>query len=380
MSPTMTARDVVPIFDAKRLRVAREVRGLRQNELARLLGVQPASVSQYEHGHSRPSAPTLTAMALALHFPVSFFARTDERDEPHSFFRSLRSTSVRDRKQAEATTELLYQLTLALENHVHLTDVDLPTVPLSAQVTPVNAAREVRRRWQVLPGPIKNMVRLMEQHGIVVARTLRGSEKVDAFSRPFHPRPIAVLAADKKDRARSRFDAAHELGHLVMHQHDPGPIQEVEDEAHAFAAEFLMPADEIRRQLPARLDWDRLVKLKFFWGTSIKSLLMRARTLDVIPEGAYVRAMKLYSSRGWSKGEPGDLGAPEMPRLLQKAVELLYESGLSSTQLAEEAKLTGAEVERLLGEAGDVRPQVSLGDEPFSSAVTSLHKVDRVEG
>lgn len=362
----------MPIFGADRLRVAREARGLKQNELAHLLGVKPASVSQYEHGHARPSAPTLTAIALALHFPVAFFARTVAREMPHSFFRSLRSTTAADRKQAEATTELLFQLAIALERYVQLPQVDLPLVSLAKNTTPADAALEVRRRWQIPAGPIKNMVRLLEQHGIVVARTVRGSERVDAFSRPFYPRPIVVLAGDKKDRARSRFDAAHELGHLVMHHGEVDSIREIEEQAHTFASELLMPAGEIRQQLPVRLDWDRLVKLKFTWGTSIKALLMKARALGVMSEGSYVRAMKLYSSRGWNKGEPGDLGPPEMPRLLQKAVELLYESGINSTQLADEAKLTVAEVERLLGEAGDVRPQVSLGDEMFSSAVTSI--------
>lgn len=371
-SQPISARYVVPVFDANRLRLAREARGLKQNELARLLGVQPAALSQFEHERARPSASTLTALALALHFPVTFFGRTEEREVPHSFFRSLRSTTVIDRKQAEATAELFFQLTLALERYVQLPKVDLPSVPLSGHVTPADAAREVRRRWQVPSGPIKNVVRLLEQHGIVVARTLRGSEKVDAFSRHFTPRPVVVLAADKKDRARSRFDAAHELGHLVIHSYEIGAIKEVEDQAHAFAAEFLMPADEIRAQLPVRLDWDRLVKMKFIWGTSVKALLTRAAQLGVMHEGSYVRAMKIYSSRGWRRGEPGDLGPPEMPRLLQKAVELIHEAGITSLQLATEAKLSIAEVERLLGEAGDVRPQVSLGDEIFSSRVTSI--------
>lgn len=369
MPQTLSAREVVPVFDPSRLKLAREARGLKQNELALRLGVQPAAVSQYEHGRSRPSAPTLTAIGLALHFPVSFFARVEGRRAPHSFFRSLRSTTVTDRKQAEATTELLFELAMALERHVHLPVLDLPNMPLTNGASPEDMAAKIRDHWGIQAGPIRNMVRLLEQRGVIVARTLRGSDDVDAFSRPFHSRPVVVLAADKKDRARSRFDAAHELGHLIMHREDAGIVKQVESEAHAFASELLMPADEIRNQLPVRLDWDRLVKLKFRWGVSIKALLMRARSLAVMPESTYVRAMKLYSSKGWSKGEPGDLGPPETPRLLQKAAEVVYGSGVTSTQLADEAKLTVSEVDRLLGEAGDIRPQLELGDEMFGATV-----------
>jgi len=54
-----------------------------------------------------------------------------------------------------------------------------------------------------------------------------------------------VLASDKGDAAVSRFDAAHELGHLIMH-HDaePGDLY-MERQADAFAAAFLMPAETI---------------------------------------------------------------------------------------------------------------------------------------
>jgi Zn-dependent peptidase ImmA (M78 family) len=60
-------------------------------------------------------------------------------------------------------------------------------------------------------------------HGVIVTRLRSGLERVDAFSRWFEGRPLVVLCADKRDTARSRLDAAHELGHLVMrHDAEPG--------------------------------------------------------------------------------------------------------------------------------------------------------------
>ena len=61
---------------------------------------------------------------------------------------------------------------------------------------------------------------------------------------------MVVLGSDKADRARSRFDGAHELGHLVMHGEQIRAMKEVETQAHQFAAAFLMPANDIREQLP----------------------------------------------------------------------------------------------------------------------------------
>ncbi|RZB19851.1 transcriptional regulator [Streptomyces sp. F001] len=45
---------------------ARQLRGLRKNELARKVGLTPAAVSQYELGQSRPSATVVAQLAMAL--------------------------------------------------------------------------------------------------------------------------------------------------------------------------------------------------------------------------------------------------------------------------------------------------------------------------
>ncbi|NTZ43826.1 ImmA/IrrE family metallo-endopeptidase [Altererythrobacter sp. SALINAS58] len=42
-------------------------------------------------------------------------------------------------------------------------------------------------------------------------------EKVEAFSFWSGFRPFVFLDSDKTSGARERFDAAHELGHLVLH-------------------------------------------------------------------------------------------------------------------------------------------------------------------
>ncbi|GAA3688320.1 hypothetical protein GCM10022267_88860 [Lentzea roselyniae] len=94
---------------------------------------------------------------------------------------------------------------------------------------------------------------------------------------------MGALGADKGLRDRSRFDAAHELGHLVLRGAD-GPIADkaTESQANEFAAAFLMPAEDIAHELPARLDWPALLRLKAKWHVSLAALLVRAKTLGVM--------------------------------------------------------------------------------------------------
>ena len=115
---------------------------------------------------------------------------------------------------------------------------------------------------------------------------------------------MVVLGTDKDDRARSRFDGAHELGHLVVHGEQIWGVKEVETQAHQFAAGFLLPAEQIYDQLPTTADWPALFELKRHWQVSLAALLMRARTLGRMTEGTYLSAIKTASARGWRRLNP----------------------------------------------------------------------------
>jgi len=184
------------------------------------------------------------------------------------------------------------------------------------------------------------------------------SGTVDAFSVPFTDRPVIVLGRDKDRADRSRWDCSHELGHLVMHQPDPVRSRYLEDQANWFAAEFLLPFREVAGQLPATADWDTLAELKITWGVSMAALLRRARTLGVMPEGAYVQALKTMSTRGWNRREPIRLARVEMPVMLARAIQLLNQSGTSVGQLANEAGLPSALATEIIGASTDPRPEV----------------------
>ena len=305
-------------FEPARLRLARELRGWSRAELARKLGVTPAAISQFESGAIKPSAETCEQLGRQLGVPTGFFflplIKTHE-----GFFRSLRRTTVADRRKARAIAHIAHDLA----THDSAPDVILQTlipefpIPVSGKIGDVeDVAARVRGQWKTLPGPVPDMVELIERHGAVVIRLPLGSADVDAFSLPFDDRPVIVLGSDKNDRARSRFDAAHELGHLVMHGQRLYGLPEVEKQAHWFAAAFLMPRDDIYDELPRHVDWPLLFDLKQKWQVSLAALLMRARTLGILSESNYLTAIKTASARGWRRVEPVPLGAPEKPRLL----------------------------------------------------------------
>jgi Zn-dependent peptidase ImmA (M78 family) len=338
--------------------------------------VTAAALSQIEAGRVRPAADTLDDLAVALQVPIGFFfvhtpgLESAVVDNAAPYFRNLRSTSVRERRRSAALAILLSDLVAEIQRHVRLPEPHFPDIPLSPEAgrdEVEKAAETVRRRWQIGVEPIAHVVRELERNGVLVARLALGHRSIDAFSVRFYQHPLVLLTDDKTHNyVRSRFDAAHELGHLVMHRRQQAGSRTVETQAHDFAAAFLMPRVVALDALPRRVDqvgWAQLAELKRRWGISMSALLRRANNLQVITDDAYRNAMKYMSARGWRTTEPGDreMGAPEAPLLLERALKRIeIETGQRLEDLIRMAQLPADDVMPLVKASLDQRPIIEL--------------------
>lgn len=346
-------------FDGSRMALARRLGRVSRSALARSAHVTPAAITQFERGTARPTSPVLAELSLALGVPRDFFRNGRPLlavPAASAHFRSLRATPAVSRDQALAFAELALGVVEVIEQHVDLPQPDLPELALDELTAHevAQAARVTRVAFGLPDGPVGHVVRLLEAHGVLVLRLPGHIDRgVDAFSTYAAIRPLVFLSPMKDDKARSRFDVAHELGHLILH-HDVEPGNKiVENQAQAFAAEFLMPADQIIDELPARLDWQRLHTAKRRWGTSLKALIYRAHSLGKMSDASYRRANRELAIAG--NPEPGSLGPPESPTLLGAAVDLLGQNGISTQQLADSVRLPLAEVERVIAAGRNTR-------------------------
>lgn len=365
---TTTPSQAAALFSGQRLRLARESRALSQRELSDRTSITAAAISQFENGTSRPSSTTLVELATELNFPLQFFAagvaRSSDLDldliDGFGHFRSLRSITATQRRQALSVTHLVRDIANVLGRDVRLPERDLPWLPIAPEDEDgaERRAAEVREALGVEPGPVPNVLRLLERHGVVAARHRIQTAAVSAYSVPFVEHPVVVLHEHGAKRDRDRFSASHELAHIVMHQPDQRLATKiVETQAHRFAAAFLMPADQIADELPSKPDWQKLVSLKQKWAVSIGALLKRANTLRIMSDATYSQAMRTMGSRGWRTDEPGDLGAPEMPKLLTQAAEL---ARATSASLSEATGWPEDCINDVLTATADRRPGLTL--------------------
>src|SRR3546814_14362097 len=99
-------------------------------------------------------------------------------------------------------------------------------------------------------------------------------------------RPFVFLNT-LKSAEHGRFDAAHELGHLVLHRHAAPNGQQAEQDANAFASALLMPPASVRAHAPRFATIDNLMRLKTVWGVSLAAMIYRLHKLDLLSDWHY---------------------------------------------------------------------------------------------
>lgn len=358
-------RNGIPGFQANRLTEARESRGLTQLALAELATRTSSTISRWENGGQLPEPDALESLAKVLNLPVAYFLKStpDHGDAP-IFFRSMASSTQSLRRRARARLRWAQDIALTLQEWVDLPVLDVPVLEVrdhrdirDADIE--NMANECRTRWGLGLGPISDVLLVLENAGICVVKEEVGSARMDGLSNwsAMDGRAYMLIAKDKDTCVRSRMDAAHELGHLVLHRHlkeknlaEIGAFKEIERQAFAFAGAFLLPGESFSSEVWSP-SLNAFVALKERWRTSIGAMIVRCGALDMMNDEYQRRLWKYYSARGWRKKEPlDDAIAPESPRLLARSVNLLIDKRVRSRQdLLDEFRLSAADVESLCG-------------------------------
>ena len=335
-----------PGFVGQRLVEARQARGLTRTALAEILSLSPASISQYEHDKQSPSPAVLDQISNKLNRQRAYFLfpmRSRNRDGIN--FRSRSSATKAARGRAEARFSWLKDVVAYLTEHLEFPPVDMPEwrkVGDPNELTGKDieiAAMELREHWKLGSSPIADLVLVLENHGVVVTRGLLEAETLDGFSQWDKGLAYVFLGADKGSAVRSRFDAAHEVGHLVLHRQvderkrrNTSIHKLMEEQCHRFAGALLLPESTFLKELwRPSLDAFRILKPR--WKVAIAAMIMRCHHLEQLSESQVTRAWINMSRRGWRRREPfDDTLTIEEPRLLRRSIQVLIESHLKSRE------------------------------------------------
>jgi Zn-dependent peptidase ImmA (M78 family)/transcriptional regulator with XRE-family HTH domain len=351
--------------------VARESRGLSQSELARRLSIAQGALSKIEGGIRNPSPELMSRLSAELDYPHEFFY------SPEPVYGLGVGTLYHRKRQALASSVLAKIHAQVNIRRIHISrllrSVEFPEGKIKRLdlddygAHPGKIAQAVRANWLLPNGPVQNVTTAIENNGGIVIRCDFGTSLIDAVSQwpPDMPPLFFVNEAIPGDRLR--YSLAHELAHVIMHEIQ---TENMEDEANRFAAEFLMPANEVRASLePVTLP--RLAALKSYWKVSMAALLKRASDLEKISERQARSLWMKMGQAGLRRREPTELDIPvEEPTLFAELMDTYRQDlGYSISDLS--ALLTVHEHEVWSQEGTTTRAQRRATKKPS----TRLHLV-----
>lgn len=365
------------MISGERVRQVRELLGLTQAQLAEKLEIDQSAVGHIEAGRSQASETVLERLSLRTGFPVGFFMQGPPPEFPMGslLFRSLRSTTSRERTEARRYGELAYECASLMAQRVKIAvPLRVPKIALDAPrgITPATAAEHARDAFGLSPNtPIQHLVNTLERGGVLVLALPLRLEKRDAFSLwagDAHETPVIVLSGDVPGD-RLRFSIAHELGHLIMHQPIRGNLPDLETEAQAFASELLLPRGAMENEMHPPITLTTLSQLKPRWQVSIQALVMRARELEVITNRQAKYLFQQIGGLGWRTVEPIEIPI-EKPRAFRKLAEELFGKPVNITRLSSSTNKLGLDLAKRFLEAHATRDE--LPSTPSGRVATNI--------
>lgn len=336
------------MFNPVRLAIARKRRQFTKKDLAERSGITAVTLTRLESGEtSEPSVETVQAIALALQYPSEFFYLDDceELTTDAVSFRSLSSLTARQRDAALAAGAIAFELHDWVTKKFELPQPQL--IDLRDE-NPTAAAEALRGHWGIGAKPVEHMVKLLESRGVRVFALAEQHKNVDAFS-CWHDNTPFIFLNTFKSSERSRFDAAHELGHLCLHVHGAGSNRDVEREADMFASAFLIHRGDLISSMSRVNSLSQLIKAKHRWGVSVAALARTAFDAKLVTEWHYRDLCKQISSLGYRTREPEGLPR-EKSTLWRMVFEELWKDGITRAAVAKELNVPPDEIESLVGE------------------------------
>ena len=326
-----------------RLTVARKRHGLTLTQLAELTGLSTRSLSLYENGHQAPAPDTLTLLAGTLAITEHFLTGPDIDEIPEAAvsFRALSKMTARQLDQALADGRVALLISDWIQARFRLPDPDIPTL---TGHDPESAAEVVRARWGLGERPIGNVLHVLEAHGARIYSLTAANDDLDACSLYWDGKPVIFLSTGKSGE-RGRFDAAHELGHLVLHGEHllTSERPTAEAEANRFAAAFLMPRASVLAAGLGNATPDRILRAKQNWNVAAMALTHRLHELDLLTDWGYRNACVQLARLGYRTAEPHGIQR-ESSQLLGKVFAALRQEGITPARLAADVGITVREL------------------------------------
>lgn len=324
-------------FNGKRLKSARTFRAKTIEQLSNETKINKKDLKAFEENKYIPNMENTLKLSNVLNFPKEYFYRNenmnviveDSHFNPQSKLPRVEEISYREKMI------IIHKIYSFMESYIKFPKENLPNKRIMAD-TNINdiesLAYKTREFWNLNKSPIVNMVNLLESNGVIISGMNVDKKGATIFTQKQRigkeVKYLISLGNDKKSAAIRNYNLAYELGYIVSSELK---IPNKQFSADEYACVFLLPKETFLEDLSHPEDVDYYVELKKKWIVPISAMIFRAYNLGKINYKKYNYLMNEMDKRGWLVEEPLDKMKGSSPTYLKKAVELLIENKIMST-------------------------------------------------
>ena len=299
------------------LKWARERSGYTVETIANALSKQISVVNDWESGERALTYVQLETLADKYKRPIAIFFFPEPPEEPNIAenlaLRSSDNTPLEPRvhillRQAYARQLSLMELNLGTnpsekkifrDIHAHPTD---SAIELAQQVrTHLNISVDTQAGWNTAAGAVENWRDSIEATGIFVFKEAFQDDSIDGFCLVHDEFPVIYLN-NSRPPVRQIFSLFHELGHLLLGENDvtrgiSRGSGDIEVFCDRFAAEFLVPSDDLKTHLNFSVyDDEAIEKLANYYKVSRPVILLK-----LVDQGIFTPENFWQKTNQWTK-------------------------------------------------------------------------------
>lgn len=332
---------------AKRLKSARTLAGLSQDELVQRMGdvVTKNAISKYEKGEMMADGAVLLALSKALGISTDYFFRPFTVGIENIEFR--KKSKLAAKKEAAIREQVTDKVERYLEVEQFLDIRSEFTNPIANRTITTGedveqAVNFLLSHWQLGYNALPNVINLLEDLEIKVIE-IDAPDEFDGFSgwasaglKSNGLYPVIVLNIHYTIE-RKRLTALHELGHLLLNFAPALDHKEKERLCYRFAGAMLIPEQTMRQELGnhrSHLSVPELIAIKETYGISIQALVQRAKELGIITEYMFIEFRKWISKNRAEEGLGNYIGVEKSSRFEQLLYRAAAEEVISMSKAA----------------------------------------------
>ncbi|WP_236930911.1 helix-turn-helix domain-containing protein [Geobacillus sp. JS12] len=341
---------------AKNLNRVKNELGLKNQDLAEMMGVTRQTIAKYLKGEQIPDSAKLFLLSRRLNIPMKdLIVSSDDQREPMSSF-MFRADNPKenfrliDQNQVNRIMDDYYELLASFGEasvaylpptyKVKLVDHEL-TVEHKAIIR--QAAEQTRKMFGLDHVTPSDIYAVLEHHGIHVIALKTIDKKIDGLSAYSEEKGAFIFLNDHDEipEERKRFSVIHELGHLIFHREEyrsdlssltySSARKEINEKvATLFASYFLIPREQLREYayyFKRYVTLETIMELKRQFFVSAEAFMRALLDEQYISGRTYGHLRKTLWEQGYKEQEPAPIEYIPKNRKLTYFVKQAYFEG-----------------------------------------------------